>query len=252
MFPIKRLAGFYDNASLAASICYFFSGTNAYGHLWFPLALFWIFILFSLIVMIVGKRSGVLCFLLILGLEPLYTRLAQSYPVFGIYELASGVSYLKYFAMGFYFDQYRKKFAEIPGKLAIGIAIILISLLSVYNEVQGISKLFEMPAFSLIMWFGLFCLSSALCKTKITENACYRVLINSSFYIYLFHEPLNFIWIKIARDTSLLSHSWGVIGFYAGRSVGAIILSIVLYKLYFLFLNAIKKRRLRLSEAKSN
>lgn len=241
MFPIKRLAGFYDNASLLSSINFVFSGANVYGHLWFPIALFWIFILFSLIMMAVGKRSAALGLLVCLLLEGFYSQYLSSFTVLGLYLSPLAFANLKYFAIGFYFGRYREKVSALPGKLVIGVGLIALSFLSVYNEWNGLSPLFGTTVFSIAVAFGLYCICAELCKTGIMENRCFKLLLDSNFYIYLFHDPLNFIWIKVAQVTGVLRYAWGVVGFYAMRFIGAIVLSILLYKLLTLVRRAGKK-----------
>lgn len=63
---------------------------------------------------------------------------------------------------------------------------------------------------------------------KITEMRVYKCLLKNSMYIYLFHEPVNFIMLRWAINNNVVSNGKLSVIFFLGRMIGSIVLSIVL------------------------
>ena len=209
MIPLKRLVGFYDNTTAFQSIQFLLSGTNAYGHLWFLLTLFWVFILFFLLEKSIGQFSIFLCLLITILMECFSTYFYGKISFLDKYYWVIAVRNLKYFAIGYYFNKKRKIFEKYNSTIMCAICMILSIVNSFYPFMDTICS-------ALITSLGFYYLAVQISHSRLLiENALYKQLLSCNFYIYLFHDPLNFVWIKIAAELKMLQSGLGVIIFCA-------------------------------------
>ena len=139
------------------------------------------------------------------------------------YYWVIAVRNLKYFAIGYYFNKKRKIFEKYNSTIMCAICMILSIVNSFYPFMDTICS-------ALITSLGFYYLAVQISHSRLLiENALYKQLLSCNFYIYLFHDPLNFVWIKIAAELKMLQSGLGVIIFYSLRTVGNIAISICFY-----------------------
>ncbi len=235
MIPLKRLVGFYNNATAFQSVQFLLRGTEADGHLWFLYALFWIFVVFFLLERYVGKSSVFLCLLSTIIIEFIFNSLNSKGYVSNRYCFVQAMQYLKYFGIGYYFNERREKFLKFDSRV-LCVLCMLLSVLNYFYNFMGTfsSALIGSAGF---LYFAVMISHS----NSVVESKIYKKLLVSSFYIYLFHDPLNFVWIKLAQKMRMLQMAWGVIVFYFLRTIGNIIISIGLYLVVSVLLKQIQE-----------
>jgi hypothetical protein len=65
-------------------------------------------------------------------------------------------------------------------------------------------------------------------KTRIAETSAIKSLIRNSMGIYLFHDPLNPIFLLISYETGWLSQTWWCRLMWPLRTIGIFSISLVL------------------------
>ncbi len=223
MLPVKRLGNFYNNESLKQAFNGFLSGQDS-GHLWFLTALFWCILAFVLI------KKGLLRF----GIESLYAILLISFIIqltyndlpFDFLGLKTGLSYLFYFSLGYTFECKRKEACPWNLKKLLSIFILLFAL-EIFHVRYGLLDSF----FAVIIGsFFTYVLSSICSKLfrKTVKSKLWKIVIRNLFYVYLFHDPIEYIILRIFFNTNLLSTAIGCILYTFARTVLVFILSILL------------------------
>ena len=235
LIPVKRLAGYYD--SLAEALYSFTSLTSAteYGHLWFLVSLFWVSLMFYGLVWAIGRA----------GWEkdaPHVALLASALVSFGVFELLGapgdgmlpehlGIfaeirrasSYLVYYAFGYWFT--RGGIADALKSLRLR-PLVLVALL-VALVVDRMYRLLAIPFVTVLVWLTLFyaglCLAPALGRFRLA-----RFLDDRSMDVYLYHDPLEYLILRVAFGTTLLASFWGVIAYELARFFGVIVASLAI------------------------
>ena len=134
---------------------------------------------------------------------------------------------LQWLALGYLFESCRRRYT-IPYSysILISVFIILIYLLtyriiSPYYNISIISGIIFSIALSVVL-SPLF----QLIKNKYSMH--YNNFIKRLFDIYLFHDPLEYIVIRIFLNKNLLSTSIGCYAYLFMRTIGIILLSIMI------------------------
>lgn len=223
MLPIKRLGGFYNNSTFIQALNGFLSGMDS-GHLWFLTALFWCIIIFCIAYKGL-KKLGInsrYALLLLAGL----IQLTYSFIPFDILGLKMGLSYIFYLALGYVFECERrihKKWNMKKILLVYGIMVLLEILNRYYGILNGV--------FLVLVGSFITYLLADICSrwfTHIAEKKIWNIIIQNLFYVYLLHDPLNYVVLRLFMNSSWLSSSWGCIVFLLSRTVFMFILCIVL------------------------
>lgn len=228
MFPIKYLGNFYTSIGLSKAIISFFSGFGGSdeGHLWFLIALFWCLIIFVCITKILDKLHSnhpiIILFICII-----VSQFSIRYITFSFLQISTSLYYIQWLALGYLFESCRRRFT-IPYSysILISIFIILIYLLayriiSPHYNISIIAGIIFSIALSVVL-SPLF----QLIKNKYSMH--YNNFIKRLFDIYLFHDPLEYIVIRIFLNKNLLSTSIGCYAYLFMRTIGIILLSIMI------------------------
>ncbi|MBF1086300.1 acyltransferase family protein [Solobacterium sp.] len=228
MFPIKYLGNFYTYSGLSKAIISFFTGFGGSdeGHLWFLIALFWCLIIFVCITKILDKLHSnhpiIILFICII-----VSQFSIRYITFSFLQISTSLYYIQWLALGYLFESCRRRYT-IPYSysILISIFIILIYLLayriiSPHYNISIIAGIIFSIALSVVL-SPLF----QLIKNKYSMH--YNNFIKRLFDIYLFHDPLEYIIIRIFLNKNLLSTSIGCYAYLFMRTIGIILLSIMI------------------------
>lgn len=223
MLPIKWIGNFYNNDSIKDALRGFLSGLDS-GHLWFLPALFWCFIVFVIIKKILVKCNinSVYAVLLICGI----IQLAASNLPFDILSLQLGLSNIFYFSLG-YVLEYESK-ANLKWTLKMTIAALAIAcVLEIINIKYEILNAF----FTIIVGCSLSYLLADLCDRlfkNVSKKKWWQFLIGNLFYVYLFHDPLEYLVLRLFMGRGWLSNGFGCIAYALSRTVLIFFISILL------------------------
>ena len=228
MFPIKYLGNFYTANGLSKTIISFFTGFGGLddGHLWFLTALFWCLIIFVCIEKIMDKlhiNYPIITLLICL----IISQFSIKYITFSFLQINKSLYNLQWLALGYLFESCRRRYT-IPYSysILISVFIILIYLLtyriiSPHYNISIISGIIFSIALSVVL-SPLF----QLIKNKYSMH--YKNFIKRLFDIYLFHDPLEYIVIRIFLNKNLLSTNIGCYAYLFMRTIGIILLSIMI------------------------
>ncbi len=215
MLPVKRLGLFYDNASLIEAMRGFLSGEDS-GHLWFLTALFWCMLVFVIIKKILDKMGvqSIYAVLLTAGaVQLLYTSIP-----FDILGLKSGLGYLFYFAVGYVFECERNTHDKWSIKTDL-LAFAICLALEVINREYGILDKF----FTIMTGSFMTYMAADICDGifhGISENKVWKMIIRNLFYVYLFHDPMEYLVLRLFLGQGLLASGVGCIVYTLCRSFG--------------------------------
>ena len=221
MLPIKYLVGFYNSKrSLLNAFFYFIEFTDAMGHLWFLIALFWIFIIFSILKMYVDKVGGGAIHILLLS--GILTFWISAVCPFNPFSFVRGMSYVFWFSIGCAFQRYRANHKEIlDNKLLVLTVFILTAILSFVNS-NGIFTV-TVGLYTEVLLGMLLIYSLSACLSwipRIDENKFFLYLVKASFIVYLLHDPINFLCLHYLGP--YIDTNKGAFIFYFMRSFGNI------------------------------
>lgn len=238
MLPVKLLGNFYNKETFLLAMKGFLSGTDS-GHLWFLTSLFWIIIIFTLLEKATKriKANNPYLLLMIAGI----IQLTHKYIPIDILGLKQGMEYIFWFALGYCFEYERKR--NTPWnttKTMIAFAILLI--IEIINKKYNILNSF----FSILCGSFMIYLLSDLC-TRLFKNfvktKVWKILTRNLFYIYLFHDPLEYIVLRIFMNNTYLNSALGCILYATSRTLGIIVISIILGELIRCIKNLVSGHR---------
>lgn len=223
MLPIKRLGNFYNQDSLLSALKGFLGGEDS-GHLWFLTALFWCMIIFYLMKKVLEKIEVSSNFLLLFlaGI----VCVTYTYIPFDFLGFKVGVGYLFYFALGWTFEKERQthRHWNIKKLILAGIIVLLIEAL---NKKYDILNSF----FAIIVGSFLTYIFADFCDKIFTKAPKCRLWVITSrnlFYVYIFHDPLNYLILKLFMEKRILSSQIGCILYLFSRTLLLFIISILL------------------------
>jgi len=225
MLPIKYIGGFYDIEGLRHAASEFLLFQDS-GHLWFLPALFWCMIVFVIIQkIIVKKTNSIYLLLLVAGL----VNLTYTYFPFDVLGLKKGLDYIFWFALGYVFENERRRHTAWNLKKTIFAFIIL-------NIIEILDCGYDILGEFLIILCGSFYtyLFSNLCSRllkNITNLVAWKLIIRNLFYIYLFHDPLEYIFLRIFIKGNLLKSAFGCYSYVFCRIFVAFFISLLLGEL---------------------
>jgi len=228
--PVKRLGNFYTNASWVEAMKAFLYGAED-SHLWFLPALFWCTIAFVLLQKLLrnSKISNIYSLLLLSGI----CQFAGSYLPFDVLVLKRGLGYLFYFALGYVFETKRQKNIKwsLKRSLLLCLALLLIQVLHIrYHILNGFLRIISGSALS----FTLADICNRLFR-KVTRRGWWKVLTRNLFYVYIFHDPLEYIVLRIYMNGTLLASAMGCISYAFLRTIGVFLISVLLGEGMLLF-----------------
>lgn len=215
MFPMKRLGNFYDNATLKSALKGFLSGQDS-GHLWFLTALFWCVIIFIGIHKAFVKKNinSFYAVLVVCGA----IQLLCSYIPIDILGLKTGLSYIFYFSLGFVFEVERRNNQRWSIQKTI-LMCLLLFFIELINKKYDLLDSF----FTIIIGSFFTYIIADLCDRffydKITKNRVWNLIIKNLFYVYLLHDPLEYVVLRIFISEGFLESSIGCYAYVFCRIV---------------------------------
>lgn len=220
MFPVKFLGNFYNRQSVFTAIGSFYSGGES-GHLWFLPALFWCILVFWGITGVTGKSIFLTLFV------SLFANVFIAKFPFDFLLFKTGCGYIKWFGTGYFIHKlFQQHDFKLNSLKIVGGGALVLGILSVLEWKLSHNGQFRILVNSLwILFIGIFATRQfpGLMKSKLM-----RVLLRNSFYIYLFHDPLEYIVLRFAFHFNWLSYNSGYVTYVFLRTAGVVIASIVL------------------------
>lgn len=223
MLPVKWIAGYYDKNSFVEALRAFLSGGDC-GHLWFLIALFWAIIVFAAIVKIFERLHVKSIYVLLFTcgiIQILYARLP-----FDILGLQKGLSYLFYFALGYCFQIKRARNDKWNIRKMLFVFLILVGV-----ELASLRYTILDSFFTIIVGcFLVYIISDILNRyfSFVYKTKVWKVFMRNLFYIYLFHDPLEYCVLKIFFENNLLSSAFGCYMYTFSRFIIVMIVCIIL------------------------
>lgn len=221
MLPVKRLGNFYNNESLKDALKGFLGGLDS-GHLWFLTALFWCIVVFTILEKVFSRLKINSMYALLLATGAIH--LTYTYLPFNVLGLKKGLSYIFFFAMGYCFEKERDKIVRGLGiSISFYIGILIVEVVN--HKYDILNDFFVIVCGSAMTYF----LSDICAKlfAKVSGQKIWDLMIRNLFYVYLLHDPLEYIVLRVFFDKQLLSSSLGCVMYVLSRTIlifgGAII-----------------------------
>lgn len=224
MLPVKRMADVYDNVSLKSALKGFLSGIDS-GHLWFLTALFWCIVIFVVCKKILLKFdiNSSYALLMICGIIQL---LENVYLPFDILGLRTSTKYIFYFALGYAFEGERSRHEQWNMKKTLFLYAVLLVLEIVNRQYDLLNSFFVIMAGSSMTY-----LTADICDrffVKCKEQKWWKVIMRNLFYVYLLHDPLEYMVLKLFIKRGWLSAGFGCVMYTVSRTVIIFIVTIIL------------------------
>ena len=231
MLPVKYMGGFYTKEGLLSAVRGFWSGIDS-GHLWFLSALFWCMVVF--VALLKGlERAGCqseYALLFISGIVQLnYSRLP-----FDVLGLKQGLSYIFWFACGYLFESVRKENLEAKARTTGESqgkeqALFLLGSFITFclSRRYAILNTFFTIVFGCLSAYGIAKLCDSMLG-RFSETGIYRIFARNLFYIYLFHDPLEYIVLRMFMNGNFLTTAAGCYVYVCSRIIGVIAVSVLL------------------------
>lgn len=247
MFPIKYFTGFYSSDSFIKSVLSFFVSTGDSGHLWFLVALFLCMIIFVLMVKILTKFNLYNEYALLL-ISIILQWISASNITTEVLGIKKALGYIFWFALGYCFEKIRK---AISIKQALFLSICYVMLLCL-NSLELIILPYEMII--LVNCFGIYLVSElfSMLFSKIEENKAYKIFVRNLFNIYLFHDPLEYIVLKLFMDSNWLNNDLGCYIYMFCRIVVVIIVSVLIGEILRVLSTGLKKIKQKITNTDKN
>lgn len=227
MLPIKYIAGFYTGEGLHRAYRMFYNGSDS-DHLWFLTALFWCMLVF-VIVRKIMERCRVTSELFPLFVCMLMQMCAGLIP-FDILAMKQGIGYIGWFALGYFFERIRKEKLMQLSSANKWLLCILTGALFVLNIKVGIFE-DNMNVICGCLFAYFTAEVCAMVFKRLEATGCYRVVMRNLFAIYLFHNPLEFLILRMFMTTTLLASARGCYLYLFLRIVGVMIVSVIIGEL---------------------
>lgn len=224
MLPVKYLASFYTKEGLHLAYRTFYNGSDS-GHLWFLTALFWCMIVFVAIKKLmerlrVQSEAALLLVCMVLQMT------AETIP-FDVLAMKQGLGYIGWFSLGYLFEKLRK---QRLSELSSGYKILLCAVTGILYVLNIKVGIFEdiMNVLCGCMFAYFTAETCAVLFHKLETTTGYKILMRNLFAVYLFHDPLEYLILKIFFSSALLSHAWGCYLYLFLRIIGVMIASVVI------------------------
>ncbi|BBK78204.1 acyltransferase family protein [Clostridium butyricum] len=196
VIPIKVISRFYSTNYFANAI--FYDMLNGIGHLWFLFTLFWIFILFYFLEKYIYNNNKYIFWVIVL-ITYFFNDIIYNFMPNG---LKSNVQYVIFFCIGYFFEIIREKYNNSKCMVVNTIILSVVVYVLYYAQkninfkyAQLLILLFVKILLILIVYNISYLLNKYL---KISKLKLYEKLYKYNFDIYLFHDPLNYLFLYIA------------------------------------------------------
>lgn len=234
MLPLKRIGNYYTAETFATALRVFLMGEES-GHLWYLTALMWCMLLF-LILKKALNRLGIHSGYLLLILVRVVQLLLGNYVKYNVLDFQMGVEYLLYFAIGYQFELERRKHPTLK-KSTVIIGLLLLILLEIADKKWSILEALPgILAGSALCY--LLAYAAKFLFPGVSRSKAWQRLIPNLFYVYIFHDPLNYLILKVTEKYQWLTTGWGCWVYLLSRTVLVFVVSLLLGSL----VTAIKNR----------
>ena len=242
MLPIKYIGQFYNDELIGKACIGFMTGVEG-SHLWFFFALFWCMMVFFIIVKILQMfKLDKLYFVLIFSYS---VSLVYSYIPIDFFFFKKGLSYVLYFAIGYCFEKERKKCLKfnvwntknmfLCFFLLFGLEIIIIKF--------HVSRGYFVSLVGCAFTFAMAYLCDKTFK-NISNSKIWDLVTRNLFYVYIFHDPLEYLVLRIFFSSDYLNYGGGCIMYLLSRTLFVIIISIMLGECVRLIKNMFAKKKM--------
>ena len=222
MLPVKYLAGFYEGYTVPQVLWSFLKGGED-GHLWFLPALFFCMLLFAGLRKLLQRwtDSTLVPLAVCLVLAPLFGA-----PPGSVVQFRTGISYLSYFAVGYWLQDLRnRRKPETPVQVFLMAAAALAGTGICFVLGKSGSFLGVLSISALLLCVSWFCVR--LLKA-FERTGFWSFLMRNLFYIYIFHDPMEYVVLKVFMRPGMLESAgqcWLMVGL---RFAGTLVLSLLL------------------------
>jgi fucose 4-O-acetylase-like acetyltransferase len=179
LIPIWLYTKVYHGAK---DVLWGFFLSNNPGHLWFVLALFHVFIFFHLFKKWIFKTSPWVAFLIFY----LFSRVASHLPYF---QMDNAMRYVIYFYLGSIIFENKNNFENVKYITPILFILHIITSALILHKV----KIGMGGAVIAVLLFYLISSKLINLHPYLVLNSVYKVIDKNNYLLYLFHEPLMFI-----------------------------------------------------------
>lgn len=234
MLPLKWIAGFYDSFTIRQAFSNFLTGNGDTGHLWFLQALFWCFVVLAVAIKVsshyeLGKYGPLFISLVIYLLVPL---LSVDFWAFKL-----GMQNIMFFALGYYFGLFR-----MEKRYRLEIKVLLITLCVIVEIIHSkywILNVFFMNIVGALLTFLIADICGRVFR-GFDSTKVFDILLRNSFSIYLIHDPINYIVLKIFFSYGFLKYKWGCVLYLLSRTILLICLCVLIGEIIRLIENVLK------------
>lgn len=223
MLPVKGIGNFYTKESFLLALRGFLTGEDS-GHLWFLPALFWCILVFCVIQKVCFRFSIHSTYILVLVCGII--NFTYSYIPFDIFLFKMGLSYIFWFSLGYAFEKERQILEPWNGRKVILAYIVTLVLTLLNNRYGVLNKFFVIVCGSFQTY--LFANICVRIFKNIGEKKIWKTLINNLFFVYIFHDPLEYIVLRLFFSNNLLDTAFGCYLYTFTRTVVIFIVSVLL------------------------
>ncbi len=235
LIPIKTIAGFYSLENISSVCLGVFSGQDS-GHLWFLPALFWITMAWAILYKLVHRFSDSDYLVLLIAFFISFNAYKMQ---FDILHLRQALGYLIWFTVGYVFEKERQKANPWSIQKKIVCIIILIAIELIDWKYLILDDFFKILVSEFLMFMIANMLSMAF--SNISSSRVWRWVIGNLFCIYLFHDPYEYLLLKLFYGHGLMTSAIGCHVFLVLRVIGAFILGAIWGDIVHLIIRTLKK-----------
>lgn len=236
MLPVKALSGFYSAESIKSAIGLFIGGVDESGHLWFLWALFWVMIIFAILQKAIERFAGGSPVLLLISTWVIQ-MCATSIPI-SHFQFNAAMKYLFWFACGWIFEKYYRRSLNLKISASL---LILVAILELLHSIYSVFTAETMIVLGIILTVTLSLILS-VAFAKVYDTKVFKVLSRNLFNIYLYHDPLEYVILKLTFENDLLQTAAGCWFYLFARTIGVTLLSILIGELVRVILRTAKQR----------
>ena len=187
MIPVKYATKVYPDFFLAERVFFNF---ELYGHLWFLVVLFEIFVIFRILRQYFPNSNAALVvislFCYFVDIPNFYALMNNQNPAM----IAHTLTYLIWFVLGYILYKEQNLLQKyLQSYSNFGIFVIVFAIFLADFEYNFFTLFFKTLFGCIATYFLAVCLT----KTRIVNWSVYDILLKYSFPIYLFHDPINYV-----------------------------------------------------------
>lgn len=235
LLPVRFLSGFYEGRDISQVFQGFFIGQES-GHLWFLTALFWSLISFYSLKKLIGCVTDRYIWVL---LSAGIISLLISSISFDFFEIRNGLSSVFCVAVGYIFEKCRLRYFTWKTRWVVCGIILLITAEIVNVKTDIMERCFVIATGAFLTY-----LISVLCSRYLkswTSSQLWKLVVRNLFIVYLVHDPLNYVILKLYFAKDWLTSSFGCYSYLFLRTFGVFAASIFVGELLRWFKSKVVK-----------